>query len=246
VSPEIEGTGRPNLSPETQVMVITGTRKGIGKFLAQRYLEAGYQVVGCSREPPDWQRDGYAHFCLDVADEPAVRNLFARVRNDFGRLDVLVNNAGAASMNLALLTPLATVERLIQTNFVGTFLFSREAAKLMMRSSSGRIVNVASVAVPLKLEGESVYAASKAAVISLTEVLARELADYGITVNAVGPGPIQTDLLRGVSCDRLEALLDRLAIHRFCEMADVGNVVDFFLRRESHAITGQTLFVGGA
>jgi len=127
----------------------------------------------------------------------------------------------------------------------GTFLFCREAAKLMGRNKYGRIVNFATVATPLKLEGEAVYAASKAAVVSLTEVLAREVADLGITVNAVGPTPVPTDLVGAVPEAKMQALINRQSITRYGEMRDVLNVVDFFLRDESDFVTGQTLYLGG-
>jgi 3-oxoacyl-[acyl-carrier protein] reductase len=158
---------------------------------------------------------------------------------------VAINNAGIASMNHCLLTPVDTVHRILNTNVVGTFLFCREAAKLMRRSTFGRIVNFATVATPLKLEGEAIYAASKAAVKSLTEVLARELAEWGITVNAVGPTPIKTDLIRSVPQEKLDRLLDRQAVRRFGEYDDVSNVVDFFIRPESGFVTGQTIYLGG-
>ena len=108
-----------------------------------------------------------------------------------------------------------------------------------------RIVNLTSVAVPLKLEGEAIYAASKAAVISLTEVLARELAPMRITVNAVGPGPVATDLIRGVPEQKIKEIVARQAVKRMAEPRDVANVVDFFLSGESEMITGQTVFLGG-
>jgi 3-oxoacyl-[acyl-carrier protein] reductase len=109
----------------------------------------------------------------------------------------------------------------------------------------GRIVNFSTVAVPLKLEGEAVYAASKAAVVTLTEVLAREFGEMGITVNAVGPVPIPTDLLRGVPEAKLDELVRRQAVRRYGTYEDVAHVVDFFLRPESSMITGQTLYLGG-
>jgi 3-oxoacyl-[acyl-carrier protein] reductase len=230
---------------DAPVTLITGSRKGIGRFLAEHYAGLGHRVVGCSREEPDWKLDGYAHYRVDVTDEDQVRALFADVRRRYERLDHLVNSAGIAAMNHALLTPLSSVLGVLRTNVAGTFLFSREAAKLMKNRRYGRIVNFTSVAVPLKLEGESIYVASKAAVASLTEVLARELAAYGITVNAVGPTPIETDLIRSVPRDKIERLVARQAIPRLGRFEDVANVVDFFLRPESGFVTGQNLFLGG-
>lgn len=228
-----------------KVIAITGTRKGIGRFLAEQYLERGWTVVGCSRDASDLSHEHYSHYTLDVADEQAVASMMQDVRRKHGRLDALLNNAGIASMNHVLLTPASTLQRVFATNVMGTFLFCREAAKLMGRRKFGRIVNFATVATPLKLEGEAVYAASKAAVVSLTEVLARELAPMGITVNAVGPTPVPTDLVGSVPEAKMTALIARQAIPRYGTMEDVLNVCDFFLRDESDFVTGQTLYLGG-
>jgi 3-oxoacyl-[acyl-carrier protein] reductase len=133
----------------------------------------------------------------------------------------------------------------METNFTGTFLFCRESARLMQLHRYGRIVNFATVAVPLKLEGEAVYAASKAAVISLTQILAREFADFGVTVNAIGPAPTRTDLIRGVSPEKLDALIERQAIKRYGELRDVIQVIDFFVQPASDFVTGQVIFLGG-
>lgn len=230
---------------EKRVMLITGTRKGIGRFLVEYYSKKAFMVIGCSRREPDYDLENYKHFCLDVSDEASVRSMFAEIRKTYGRLNVLINNAGIASMNHALLTPLKTVHNILNTNVVGTFLFCREAAKIMKENHYGRIVNFSTVATPMKLEGEAIYAASKAAVLSLTEILARELADFGITVNSVGPTPVETDLIRSVPKEKIDRLLAQQAISRFGTFEDIANVIDFFIRQESAFVTGQNIYLGG-
>lgn len=230
---------------EKPVVVITGTRTGIGKFLAEYYVKKGFYVIGCSRKQVDFELKNYQHFYLDISDEPAVKKMYNQVRKTYGRLDVLINNAGIASMNHALLTTIDTVNKVFNTNVVGTFLSCREAAKLMQMNKFGRIINFTTVATPLRLEGEAVYASSKAAVVSITQILAREFADMGITVNAIGPVPVKTDLIRAVPREKIESLINRQAIRRYGEFKDIVNVIDFFLKKESNFITGQVIYLGG-
>jgi len=228
-----------------RVFIITGTRKGIGKELAEYYLKKGDIVVGCSRGKSSIQHSNYRHFCLDVSDEKAVVNMVRKTKKEFGKIDVLLNNAGIASMNHIMTTPYKTVQNIINTNFFGSFLFLREVSKVMSKEKKGKIVNFATVATPLRLEGEAIYAASKAAIINLTEIAARELADFNITVNAIGPTPIPTDLIKNVPKDKIEALLNRQAIKRFGEFKDVVNIIDFFIDEKSDFITGQIIYLGG-
>ena len=144
-----------------------------------------------------------------------------------------------------LLTPVKTLEKIMQTNFTGTFLFCREAAKLMKKANTGRIVNFTTVAKPLNLEGEAIYAASKAAVESLTKISAKEFAPLGITVNAIGPTPIDTDLIKNVPEMKMQQLIAKQAIAKKGSFEDVSNVIDFYIKPQSQFITGQILYLGG-
>jgi len=231
--------------PDDRVMLITGTSKGIGRYLAEYYANKGCHVIGCSRTEINYRLDQYQHFCLDVCDERAVKKMFTDIRKQFKRLDVLINNAGVASMNHALLTTVESVQKILNTNVVGTFLLCREAAKIMKTGKGCRIINFSTVATPLKLAGEAIYSSSKAAVENLTQVLAKEFAEFGITVNAIGPTPIKTDLIRSIPEEKIERLLDRQYIRRLGEFEDVSNVINFFLSEESGYITGQVIYLGG-
>jgi 3-oxoacyl-[acyl-carrier protein] reductase len=231
---------------EQRVGLVTGSRKGLGKFIAQQLVACGYAVFGCSRQPADWVLEGYHHLELDVSNEQQVKEAIAQIRRSHGRLDVVVNNAGIASLNHFLMVPASTVDKVMATNFRGAWLVSREAAKLMMKARYGRIVNVTTVAVPMRIRGEALYAASKAAVETMTRILAHEVGEFGITVNAVGPTPIDTDLIRKVPAASIQTIIDGLAIKRKGQPKDVMNVIDFLIRPESDYVTGQVIYLGGA
>lgn len=192
---------------EEVITVITGTSKGIGEYLAKYYLSKGHIVYGCSRTMPKWVDENvknYFHYLLDVSDEKAVKKLFGDIRKRHGHLENLINNAAMASMNHVLLFPLIKAEELLKTNTLGTFLFCREASKLMKNNKYGRIINFTSGAVRLKIEGESIYAASKSGIEIFTQIIAKELGEFGITANIVCPGPVKTDLIAGVDPQKIE------------------------------------------
>jgi 3-oxoacyl-[acyl-carrier protein] reductase len=225
--------------------LVTGARKGIGRFLAEHYLEKGYLVEGCSRGTSDIKHSGYHHTELDVADEKGVRSMIADVTKRHGRIDVVLNNAAIASMNHVLLTPAKTANRMLEVNVTGTMLVCRDAAKVMMRRRYGRIVNFTTIVAPIALAGEAIYAASKSAVVTFTRILAFELGQWGITCNSFGATPIMTDMIKGVPQDKIDAVVNNLAIKRLGTHQDCANVCDFFIAPGSDNITGQVIYLGG-
>ena len=205
--------------------LITGSSQGLGRALAERLLADGWTVHGFARGPQALAHERFTAHVVDVTDEAAVREAVASIAES-GRIDLLVNNAGAASMNALLLTPGETAERLMRVNYLGTFHCLQAVGKVMVRQRAGRIVNVTTVAVPLSLEGEAAYVASKAAVEALTKVAAKELTSSGVIVSAVGFGPIDTALTRTVPKAALAKINDAIGRPQGTTM---NQAVDYFV-----------------
>ena len=211
--------------------LITGTTQGLGRALAERLLADGWTVHGFARGPQELTHAHFTAHAVDVTDEAAVRSAVSTVAAA-GRIDLLVNNAGVASMNALLLTPGSVADQLMRVNYLGTFHCLQAVGKVMVRQRAGRIINLTTVAVPLSLEGEAAYVASKAAVEALTKVAAKELAPSGVVVTAVGFGPVDTKLTRAVPKVALAKI--NSAIGR-PEGTTMAQAVDFFMSRLSAA-----------
>jgi 3-oxoacyl-[acyl-carrier protein] reductase len=209
--------------------LITGTSQGLGLALAERLLVDGWIVHGFARGAQTLVHVNFTAHTVDVTDEAAVRAAVAIIAES-GRIDLLVNNAGAASMNALLLTPAAVAERLMRVNYLGTFYCLQAVGKVMVRQRAGRIINLTTVAVPLSLEGEAAYVASKAAVEALTKVTAKEFATQGVRVVALGFGPVDTKLTRAVPKAMLAKINDAIGRPQGTTMAEA---VDFILGRIS-------------
>jgi 3-oxoacyl-[acyl-carrier protein] reductase len=227
-----------------KVALITGASRGIGRGLVERFLADGFRVVGCSRSEAPATDGDYEHRCIDVSDEAAVQNWIKGVSRSHKRIDVVVNNAGIAASAPSLITSAATVTDLMRTNFLGTFVVSREAAKIMIRHRYGRIINIASAACGLHVEGASAYSASKSAVIEVSKILAKELAEREITVNVVAPSIVETAMLDKIGDEGRERYERGLTIKRACTVDEVAHVVSFLASPEAGCLTGQILYIG--
>ena len=228
-----------------RVVVVTGARKGLGHMLVNHFLAAGAQVIGISRGEASISHPAYAHHRIDVGDDGAVRGLFAELARGRGRVDIVVNNAAVLTSMHAMLMPASRAEEMVRTNFLGLLYVSREAAKLMRKSKWGRIINIGSMASTLEPIGDSVYAASKAAAMTLTGVLAKEFSSYGVTVNTLAVTAFETDMLDQLPREKVDAVIASLPLPRYPTADDITNVVDFFASPRSSYVTAQTVYLGG-
>jgi 3-oxoacyl-[acyl-carrier protein] reductase len=222
--------------------LITGTSQGLGRALAERLLADGWTVHGFARGAQALAHANFHAHSVDVTDEAAVRSAVTGI-SSAGRIDLLINNAGAAALNALLLTPGKVAENLMRVNYLGTFHCLQAAGKVMVRQRGGMIINLTTVAVPLSLEGEAAYVASKAAVEALTKVAAKEFATQGVRVVALGLGPVDTRLTRAVP----KAALAKIngAIGR-PDGTSMEQAVDFILARvnDTELKTGGVEYLG--
>ncbi len=238
-----------------QVAIVTGAGRGIGHAIALRLASEGARVAVVSRTELNAVRTadeinathaGLAvAYAVDVADTKAVKALAERVLTDFSRVDILVNNAGLTRDGLSMRMSEADWDVVVDTNLKGAFNFIQAVERPMLKQRSGRIINIASVAGIMGNAGQANYAASKAGLIGLTKVIARELASRGITCNAVAPGFISTDMTNGLPEELKTGVVTQIPLGKFGEPEDIASAVAFLASAEAKYITGQVLTVDG-
>ena len=224
------------------MIIITGASRGLGKAITTRLIEKGEEVVGLARSVSDLSIDAIE---CDVSDYSSVKSAYREIKRMKKPVKAFINAAGVASMNMAVTTDDSTVQRVIQTNLVGTIYCCQIFAPIMLRQKHGSFINFSTIAVALALEGESVYAASKAGVESFSRTLAREIADFNVRVNCIAPGPIRTDLLRGITDIQINKIISRQVIHKQFQKSDVCDLVELLIDERSASLSGQVLNVGG-
>lgn len=224
------------------MILVTGASKGLGRALCEHFTANGRPVLGIARSAIEAE---FPAVVCDVTNAQALRDLAQDLKSQGRPISALINAAGVASMNLTLTTPPETVNKIIQTNLVGTIYCCQQFAPHMIRAKAGRIINFSTIAVALALEGEAIYVASKAGVEAFTRTFARELSAFGITVNCVAPGPIETDLIKGVPEEKLARVIDRQAIKRQFSPAEVCTLADMLLSDGAASLTGQVFHLGG-
>jgi len=224
------------------VAVITGTSKGIGYVIANHFIRQGYFVVGCSRGQSTIENQNYKHYALDVCDELAVRQWARSIKSDLKRVDVLVCNVGLVKLGAVTgATSLDSFKSFVDSILTSTFLVCRELSKLMVVQGYGRIINIGSIMSEIHAPGTCAYASAKAAVVEFTKVLAREVAEYGVTCNVISPSMVATDS-NAVFGDKWErSMLEMQTIKRPIDAVELCHLIDFFSSPMSAIVTGQIL-----
>ncbi|MDB6064840.1 MAG: 3-oxoacyl-ACP reductase [Pedosphaera sp.] len=237
-----------------QVAVVTGAGRGIGRAIALRFAAAGADVVCVSRTAENSEkvagevralgRKAWAH-AVDVADSAAVDAAGEKIMAEAGRVDILVNNAGITRDGLLMRMSDEDWDIVLNTNLKGAFLFTRTFSRTLIKQRSGRIINIASIVGLIGNAGQCNYAASKAALIGFTKSVAKELATRGITVNAVAPGFIETDMTAGLKEELKAALLKQIPMNRLGQSEDVAEAALYLASPAARYVTGQVLTVDG-
>lgn len=237
-----------------QKALVTGGSRGIGKAIASALLEQGIEVVITGLNEQRLKatteelssKGGICHgIKADVSNQKEVEELFDFITKKFERLDILVNNAGITKDNLLLRATTEDWEAVMNTNVKGTFLCTQEAVKLMSRQRYGRIVNLTSVVAYIGNPGQTVYGASKAAIVGFTRSAALEYARRGITINAVAPGFIKSDMTDRIPEKIKEQILSLIPLGTYGTGEDIANAVLFLVSPKSSYITGQVIHVNG-
>ena len=238
-----------------KVILITGASRGIGRATALLLAEHGAKViVNYNKSEKEAEEvismirekgNEAIKIKANVANEEEVKGMFSEIKKKFGRIDVLVNNAGIMKNNLLLMTKTEEFNEIVETNCKGVFLCMRAATKMMMKKRSGKIINLSSIVGTNGAPGQIVYSGSKAFSIGMTKSAAKELGMYGITVNAVAPGLIDTDMTKDLKEDIKQDLLNNISLGQIGAPEDVAKVTLFLCSELSDYVSGQVIGIDG-
>lgn len=228
-----------------KIVLVTGASRGIGRAISFYFLNQGTTVIGFDKGEPTISKTNYHHISFDIRDIKEVQKAFFQISKKFKTIDILINNAGVLTSQYAMIMPAEKAQEMVDTNLLGTFFVSREAAKIMSRAKYGRIINIGSMATSLEPKGDSIYAATKAAVATMANIMAKELSNFNITCNTLGITAFQTDMLNQFPKEKVDRIIKALPVPRIANEDDIFNVIDFFASDRSSYITAQTIFLGG-
>ena len=232
-----------------KVVLITGSSRGVGLEITKYFINNGATVIGLSRGYSHYRDEQYIHFPVDLGDPESITNCFKKeISKKIKRIDIVINNAAVMTSQYSMIMPIKNAVDMVNVNLLGVFFVSREAAKLMRGKEQGRIINIGSMASSLEPIGDSIYAATKAGISSLANVMAKELSSMNITCNTVAITAIETDMLKShtdSAKEKIKKIVNDLPIPRMAISDDILNVIDFFASDRSSYVTAQTIYLGG-
>jgi 3-oxoacyl-[acyl-carrier protein] reductase len=228
-----------------KTVLVTGSRRGVGRMLSEYLIANGAAVIGFAIGDSTMDHPQYFHMKVDISDYEAVNLKFSELRKRNISIDILINNAAIQTSQYAMLLSPTSALAMIQTNLFGSFVVSREVAKMMHKSKWGRIINIGSMLQTLEPVGSSIYTACKNGLESMAHVMAKEMASFGVTCNTIAISAIQTDMLKDLPKEKFDKIIMGLPIPRYTEPDDVFNVLDFFASERSSYVTAQTIYLGG-
>ncbi|MDD4864785.1 MAG: 3-oxoacyl-ACP reductase FabG [Alishewanella agri] len=239
------------ISLEGKVALVTGASRGIGKAIAEQLAALGAKVVGTATSEKgaaaisDYLGANGKGLVLNVTDADSVEQCLAQIKESFGEIDILVNNAGITRDNLLMRMKDEEWFDIMQTNLTSVYRLSKAVLRSMMKKRFGRIITIGSVVGSMGNAGQTNYAAAKAGVLGFTKSLAREVASRGITVNAIAPGFIDTDMTKELSDEQKEAIFSQVPANRLGQPEEIAATVAYLASTQAAYITGETVHVNG-
>lgn len=229
---------------DRRVAVVTGASRGVGLGIAHHLCQRDFLVIGISRTTPPNDL-GVTHVSADLADSDSVVSAFDEIKKQYGRVDVLVNNAAVLNSQYLMIMSTKSIEAMISTNLTGAVIAARESLRIMRKNKFGRIINISSMATVLKPTGDSVYAATKSAIEMFSAITAKEAFSMGITSNVLSISAYESEMFRSLNYERVQKIVDNLPVPGLVGIDDVTSIVDYLISPAGAAVTGQVIRLGG-
>ena len=240
---------------EKKIALITGASNGIGKEIARLFAQNNYFVIinynNSEKSAKSLEQNlldnGFEAMCIqaDVSDSKEVKNMISNIIKNFGHIDVLINNAGIASNKILIDETIENINQIISTNLVGTINCCKYVSEHMMHKGFGKIINISSIWGLYGASGETVYSASKGGIIAFTKALSKELIYSGITVNAIAPGCVDTNMMKNYTEHELDEIKNNIPLKRFAYPEEIASLALYLASNNANYITGQTIQIDG-
>jgi len=228
-----------------KIVLITGSSRGVGFEIANYFLRNNAFVIGLSRGTCTIDNVNYFHYSVKLSEPETIANTFKIIAKKHKKIDIVINNAAVLISQYSMIMPLKNAIEMVNIDLLAVFVVSREAAKLMRKNAFGRIINIGSMAVNLEPIGDSIYAACKAGIITMANVMAKEFSSINITCNTVGITAFESDMLKQLPRYKIDEIISKLTVPRYAYADDIFNVIDFFASERSSYITAQVIYLGG-